>query len=137
VRLLWSFPSQAPSRADLSLAAQDSFHFDLADWHQVKFFFYLTDVDERRGPHLYVLGSHAHRPLTHHFPIFSAKTEQQIIGAYGRKAVQMITGLAGTGFVEDPFGYHTGTLVREGRRLILEISFGITGVVRHIKPAVG
>lgn len=137
VRLWWSFPSQAPSRTDLSLAAQDSFHFDLADWHQMKFFFYLTDVDERRGPHLYVRGSHARRPLAHHFALFSAKTDQQIIGAYGRKAVQMITGPAGTGFVEDPFGYHTGTLVTEGRRLVLEISFGITEVVRHVRPASG
>jgi hypothetical protein len=133
VRLWWSFPSQAPSRGDLSLAAQESFHFDLADWHQLKFFFYITDVDERRGPHRYVRGSHTRRPLRHHFPLFSAKTDQQIISAYGSEAVCTVTGPAGTGFVEDPFGYHTGTLVTEGRRLVLEISFGISNVVRHVR----
>ncbi len=134
VRLWWSFASQAPSRTDLSLAAQESFHFDLADWHQLKFFFYITDVDERRGPHRYVRGSHTRRPLRHHFSLFSAKTDQQIISAYGSGAVQTVTGAAGTGFVEDPFGFHTGTLVTEGRRLMLEISFGITDVVRHTRP---
>lgn len=134
VRLWWSFPSQAPSRTALSLAAQDSFHFDLADWHQLKFFFYITDVDERRGPHRYVRGSHRRRTLRHYFSFFSSKTDQQIISAYGSGAVQTVIGPAGTGFVEDPFGFHTGTSVTEGRRLMLEISFGITNVVRYARP---
>jgi hypothetical protein len=130
VRLWWSFASASPNRAALKLAAQDSFHFDLTDWKQLKFFFYLTDVGARSGPHRFVLGSHVRRPLAHQVSPFSAKTDAQILAAYGVKAVQTITGPAGFGFAEDPFGYHTGATVQEGARLCLEISFGITGMLR-------
>lgn len=131
VRLWWSFASTAPNRAALKLAAQDSFHYDLTDWKQLKFFFYLTDVDARSGPHRYVLGTHARRPFRHQVSPFSAKTDAQILSAYGPAAVRTITGPAGFGFAEDPFGYHTGATVQEGRRLCLEISFGITGLLRR------
>jgi hypothetical protein len=130
VRLWWSFASAAPSPAALRLAAQDSFHFDLTDWKQLKFFFYLTDVGPRSGPHHFVRGSHARRPISYQFSPFSAKTDAQILGTYGSEAVQTITGPAGLGFAEDPFGFHTGATVQEGRRLCLEISFGITGMLR-------
>lgn len=130
-RLWWSFPSSDPSPADLSLASQDGFHFDLDDWRQVKFFFYLTDVDARSGPHVYVRRSHARRPLSHQFTLFVGKPDAAIIAAYGADALERVTGSAGTGFVEDPFGYHTGTTMRRGRRLVLEISYGISDLLRR------
>ena len=91
---------------------------------------YLTDVGPRSGPHRFVRGSHARRPISYQFSPFSAKTDAQILGTYGSEAVQTITGPAGLGFAEDPFGFHTGATVQEGRRLCLEISFGITGMLR-------
>lgn len=130
-RLWWSFPTADPSPADLSLASQDGFHFDLDDWRQVKFFFYLTDVDARTGPHVYVRGSHARRPLSHQFTLFVGRPEADIVSAYGADSIETMTGPAGTGFVEDPFGYHTGTTIREGRRLVLEISFGVSDLLRR------
>jgi hypothetical protein len=131
VRLWWSFPSPTASRASLSLAAQDTFHFDLADWKQLKFFFYLTDVDLPGGPHLFVRGSHAKRLLSHQFSLFTGKTDAEITSAYGSAAVQVLIGPAGSGFAEDPFGFHTGRSVRHGRRLMLEVSFGISGRQRR------
>jgi hypothetical protein len=128
-RLWWSFPTAAPSLADLSLASQDGFHFDLDDWRQLKAFFYLTDVDKDAGAHVYVRGSHARRPLSHQFTLFVGRSEPEIVAAYGADAPWRVTGPAGTGFVEDPFGYHTGTAVRRGRRLVLEISFGIADLL--------
>jgi hypothetical protein len=38
-----------------------------------------------------------------------------------------MTGRAGTGFVEDPYGFHTGTTVTGASRLILEIEYGVSG----------
>ncbi|MCB4823428.1 phytanoyl-CoA dioxygenase family protein [Roseicella aerolata] len=131
VRLWWSFPSSTRSRAALKLAGQDTFHFDLTDWKQLKFFFYLTDVGPDSGPHRFVRGSHARRPLLHQLSPFSSKTDAEILSAYGPEAIQTLTGPAGFGFGEDPFGFHTGALVREGRRLCLEVSFGITGMLRR------
>jgi hypothetical protein len=129
VRLWWSFPSKAPSRTDLSLAAQNSFHFDLSDWQQLNFFFYLLDVDEQNGPHIYVRGSHKHH--LHPFTLFLAKPDDEIVASYRTDAIQPVTGPAGSGFVEDSFGYHTGTSVNEGGRLMLELSFGIISTTRR------
>lgn len=131
VRLWWSFPSTSRDRAALKLAGQDTFHFDLTDWKQLKFFFYLTDVGPQSGAHHFVRGSHARRPLSHQLSPFTSKTHAEILDAYGPGAIQVLTGPAGYGFAEDPFGFHTGALVTEGRRLCLEVSFGITGLLRR------
>jgi hypothetical protein len=55
----------------------------------------------------------------------------KLAAAYGTDAFTTLTGEAGTAFVEDPFGFHTGMAVRSGRRLVLEVSFGITGATRR------
>ena len=125
-RVWWSFPSPGATRRQLGLASQDSFHFDLSDWGQVKVFFYLVDVDASNGAHLYVRGSHAWRPSAWWATPFQAKTEAQIRRAYGAGAIGRLDGSAGSGFIEDVFGYHTGMRVQAGRRLMLEIGFSLT-----------
>lgn len=130
-RLWWSFPSRPESEADLHHASQERLHFDLDDWGQIKFFFYLTDVDDRAGPHVYLRRSHATRRLMHQFSPFVGFSSETVLRCYGRENLSVLTGPAGTGIVEDPFGFHTGTLARECRRLILEFSFGLTGVLRR------
>ena len=130
VRLFWSFPARGAGRAELSRVGQDTFHFDLGDWGQLKFFFYLTDVDAETGAHVYVLGSHARRPLSHQFTPFSAKTGAQVAAAYGPDSILPMVGPASFGFVEDPFGLHMGAAVRRDRRLVLEVTYGITGPPR-------
>ncbi len=131
LRLWWSFPAEGASQAELASVAQDTFHFDLADWHQLKFFFYITDVDEHSGAHVYARGSHAGRPLADQLNPFSSRTHAKVARLHGPQAIETITGPAGTGFVEDPFGMHTGLGVRRGRRLILELSFGISRTTRR------
>jgi hypothetical protein len=42
-----------------------------------------------------------------------------------------VTGSAGSGFAEDSFGYHAGTTLHDGRRLVLELSFGISDQLRR------
>jgi hypothetical protein len=56
-RLWWSFPTKTQTDADMRLASQDKYHFDLDDWRMLKFFFYLTSVDEGCGPHVYAIKS--------------------------------------------------------------------------------
>jgi hypothetical protein len=127
-RLWWSFPSSRSTAADKSLASQ-AFHYDLDDWRQLKCFFYLSDVDEARGPHAYIRRSHRHKPFIFQFSPFVGKDEELLLRHYGQDAVCTITGPAGTGFVEDPFGYHVGRPVTGERRLILELSFGTSDVL--------
>lgn len=131
LRLWWSFPAAGASRDELSRVAQDTFHFDLGDWQQLKFFFYITDVDAESGAHIYARGSHAGRPLTDQISPFFSRPHAKVAALRGAEAIEVITGPAGTGFVEDPFGLHTGSAVRRGRRLILELSFGISRAMRR------
>jgi hypothetical protein len=131
LRLWWSFPAEGASRDELSRVAQDTFHFDLGDWQQLKFFFYITDVEFETGAHVYARGSHARRPLADQLSPFSSRPVAKVVALRGAEAIEVITSPAGTGFVKDPFGYHTGSAVRRGRRLIFELSFGISRTTRR------
>ena len=125
-RLWWSFPTRKARDADLHLSSQNRFHFDLDDWRGLKFFFYVEDVDHDSGPHYYVLKSHSRRSLKHQFTAYVGHPAEEIERVYGKDAIIELTGPAGYGFTEDPFGFHTGSLAKTRTRLILEISFGVS-----------
>ncbi|OAF18671.1 hypothetical protein AXW67_03945 [Bradyrhizobium neotropicale] len=125
-RLWWSFPSKKAKDHDLHLASQDRFHFDLDDWRMIKYFFYIEAVDENSGPHVYVVGSHRQRFLRHQFTLVVGHPSEEIERTYGRETIVKLTGPAGFGFVEDPFGFHMGSLAKRTPRLVLEISFGVS-----------
>lgn len=124
-RLWWSFPTKGYDEVSLSRASQGSFHFDLIDWGALKFFFYLTEVNNEAGPHVYVRESHRRRPLRHQFTLLVVKSAEEIVSTYGPERVTVIHGPAGHGFAEEPFGYHMGSVPRR-RRLMLELEYGIS-----------
>ncbi|WP_206245177.1 phytanoyl-CoA dioxygenase family protein [Novosphingobium terrae] len=124
VRLWWSFPAQRFDDSDLRRAAQNRFHFDLNDWRTLKFFFYITDVDEQSGPHVYVRGSHRRRSLRHQYTPFHGKERADLEAFFGVERFRLITGPAGSGFSEDPFVFHTGSVACSNPRLILELEYG-------------
>ncbi len=124
-RLWWSFPTKA-READLHLASQDRFHFDLDDWQTLKFFFYLTAVDQEAGPHVFVRGSHRERAWRHQMTLLVGHPAAEVITAYGAHNLQVVTGESGFGFAEDPFGFHMGTSPRGAARLMLEVAFGVS-----------
>jgi hypothetical protein len=138
-RIWWSFPTKAASAADKHLASQDKFHFDLDDWRMLKFFFYLTPVDEASGPHVYVQGSHMRRILKHQLTLLVGHPADEVLGAYGAGNAVTLTGEAGLGFVEDPFGFHMGTVAKRSPRLMMEVGFGVSRPSRrrfHGEPVV-
>ncbi|SDA99628.1 phytanoyl-CoA dioxygenase family protein [Sinorhizobium sp. NFACC03] len=124
-RTWWSFPTKSASEADLSRASF-KFHFDLDDWRMLKFFFYLTDVDADAGPHVYVRGSHNRRRIKHQLTLLVGHPADEVLGFYGEDSAVTLTGNAGTGFVEDPFGFHMGTLAKQSPRLMMEVGFGVS-----------
>jgi hypothetical protein len=124
-RLWWSFPSDRASGVMRAQHSQDLFHFDLDDWRAVKFFFYITDVGPENGPHIYVRKSHRHRAVFDQFSPFKSRSSRHIKAKYGKDSLAVMLGPAGTGFVEDPYGFHTGTAVKGTARLILEIEYGV------------
>jgi hypothetical protein len=124
-RTWWSFPTKTASEADLSRASF-KFHFDLDDWRMLKFFFYLSDVDADAGPHVYVRGSHNRRRMKHQLTLLVGHPADEVLEYYGEENAITLTGKAGSGFVEDPFGFHMGTLAKQTPRLMMEVGFGVS-----------
>ena len=129
-RLWWSFPTK-PREEDLHLASQDRFHFDLDDWQTLKFFFYLTDVDQDAGPHVYIRGSHRHRLWRHQLTLLVGQPTEDVVAAYGADNILSVTGRSGLGLAEDPFGFHMGTAPRRTPRLMMEIAFGVSAASKR------
>jgi hypothetical protein len=130
-RLWWSFPSAGALDNELREAAQDRPHSDINDWRSIKFFFYLTDVDMQSGAHIFLRRTHRRRRLRHQFAFFTGHTPEALVDAYGEASFLTVCGPAGFGFAEDPFAFHTGMAVKDRRRLILQIEFGVTPVSRR------
>lgn len=124
-RTWWSFPTKSASEADLSRASF-KYHFDLDDWRMLKFFFYLSDVDSTAGPHVYVRGSHNRRRIKHQLTLLVGHPADEVTSFYGQDSAVTLTGKAGFGFVEDPFGFHMGTLATHKPRLMMEVGFGVS-----------
>jgi hypothetical protein len=138
-RVWWSFPTGKASDADKNLASLGKYHFDLDDWRMLKFFFYLVPVDQGAGPHVYVRGSHKRRALKHQLTLLVGHPAQEVLAVYGPQSPVMLTGEAGFGFVEDPFGFHMGTVPAHTPRLMMEIGFGVSKPSRrrfHGEPVI-
>lgn len=133
-RIWWSFPTKA-SESDRSLASLDKFHFDLDDWRMIKFFFNLVDVDEGTGPHVFVKGSHNRRKAKHQYTLLVGHPADEVLDYYGKESAVTLTGKAGSGFVEDPFGFHMGTVPETRPRLMMEVGFGVSKPSRAASTA--
>jgi hypothetical protein len=125
-RLWWSFRATQATATMRSVYSQDCFHFDLDDWRAVKFFFYISHVGPENGPHMYVRKSHRNRPALDQLSPFKSRSDRYIMRKHGKDSIVIKYGPAGTGFVEDPFGFHTGTSVTGAERLILEVEYGVS-----------
>ncbi|WP_289787942.1 hypothetical protein [Chlorogloeopsis sp. ULAP01] len=121
--LWWSFAGETSSSE--KKRAFQMFHYDIDDYKFLKFFFYLTDVDETSGAHVCIRGSHNKKKFTH-LLFHKKETDQDIIDYYGRETLVTICGQAGLGFVEDTFCFHKGTTPTAQDRLILQIEFATT-----------
>ncbi|RWK56753.1 hypothetical protein [Mesorhizobium sp.] len=138
-RVWWSFPTSSVSDAEKNLASLGKYHFDLDDWRMLKFFFYLNPVDAETGPHVYVRGSHNRRTLKHQLTLLVGHPAEEVLNVYGAQSPITLTGEAGLGFVEDPFGFHMGTVPTHKPRLMMEVGFGVSPPSRrrfHGEPVI-
>jgi hypothetical protein len=135
----WSFPARSPQRVNVQF-----FHRDNDDWRFCTLFLYLTDVDQRTGPHQIILGSHtlpgttalldearshgrdvtgfdARGSFTEHFgEEFSARCEHLFA-----ERIETIAGPAGTMFLANTLALHRGLLPVASPRLILWARYGL------------
>ena len=104
-----------------SSEAAQLFHFDMDRIKFLKFFFYLTDVSTDTGPHVYVRGSHRHKPG----PLRKDGRipDDEIARFYQPSDIVEITGPRGTIIAADTRGFHKGKPPVRSDRLVLEIEY--------------
>ena len=116
VAMWWS---TAIGTAPSSPAAQ-LFHFDLDRLRFLKFFVYLTDVDEESGPHAYVRGSH--KQLPRQLREDRRYTDEEVEASFPGQTVS-IAGPTGTMFLADTRGLHKGAPLQKGHRLVFQLEY--------------
>ena len=87
----------------------------------LKFFVYLTDVDENSGPYVLVKGSHTN---------FAAAKDKmysdgKILKFFSEEDIVEITGKFGHCFLADLFALHKGKNAIKSPRLVLQIIYSI------------
>ena len=119
-QLWWTFPANVDDSVRSKAAL--FFHRDVDDWGFVKFFFYLNDVNEGGGAHVYVKRSHKPSTLNQ---ILKEKLrinrhyDSSVIKRYGVNSVTPFYGPAGFGIAADTFGFHKGESPEKNSRLML------------------
>ena len=113
----WSFPYKNQLKSE----AAQMYHFDLDRLKFIKFFFYLTDVDESNGPHCYVKGSH--NVWNNKINRDGRFTDDEIQTAFGKDNIVEIIGKKGTIIAVDTIGLHKGKDLIDGSRLLCQIEF--------------
>lgn len=115
LNIWWSFPAAGlPQEAE-------NYHRDVDDWRFVKFFVYLSDVDDSSGPHCFVTGSHK----TSNFLKIRRISDSEVFRKFSRSSELKIGGKIGDGFLEDTFGLHKGQPPIGRNRLVLQVQYSI------------
>jgi hypothetical protein len=118
ISIWWSLPAGgAPQEAE-------NYHRDVDEWRFVKFFLYMTDVDDSGGPHCFVRGSHR----SSRFLWIRRIRDEEIIRVFSPNDRLKITGRTGDAFLEDTFGLHKGQPPTGRPRLLLQVEYSINPI---------
>ncbi|MEM9536669.1 MAG: hypothetical protein AAGA40_13480 [Cyanobacteria bacterium P01_E01_bin.45] len=121
--LTWIFPLK-DIPFDSNRQENCHFHYDLDGFSCVRFFFLITTVSEGEGEHVFIRSSHKKKPILSLLNFLSRKqSDERILSYYGEDKHCSIVGHAGTGFVEDTFGFHKATVPTTVPRLLLQLHF--------------
>ena len=101
------------------------FHFDMDHLKWIKFFFYITDVDENTGPHTFVARSHKNFgiPFKLRSKGYVRLTDDEVAAAFTPESFKEFVGKRGTLIVEDTRGLHKGKHCISGDRLLFQLEF--------------
>jgi hypothetical protein len=120
VAMWWHTKSENPDKE-----AAQYFHFDMDRTRWIKFFFYITDVGPKNGPHIFVPTSHTDDGLP--FALrkngYRRLEDLQVEHHFSNGTWKEFTGAKGSMIVEDTRGLHKGKHVENGDRLVFQIQF--------------
>ncbi|MCB0478276.1 MAG: phytanoyl-CoA dioxygenase family protein [Crocinitomicaceae bacterium] len=117
ISMWWSLPYGEEAE---DKAAQ-MYHFDMDRFGFLKFFFYLTDVDETNGPHCYVRKSNKRLPKK--IREDRRITDQEVNDLYPKEDILELCGKKGSILAVDTRGLHKGKPLIAGKRLLFQLQF--------------
>ena len=99
------------------------FHYDVDDFKFLKLFFYLSDVDVKSGPHMYIIND----GKKNFKEFLNRRIENNFAEDLYNNRIVTITGKKGSGFIEDTSFYHRGSnpLSNSGRG-VLQIIYSVS-----------
>lgn len=120
VAMWWHTKSPTPDKE-----AAQYFHFDMERLRWIKFFFYITDVTEQSGPHIFVPKSHLDNglPFSLRSKGYTRLEDSQVEKIFPRASWKVFTGPIGSMIVEDTRGLHKGKHVENGDRLVFQLQY--------------
>jgi hypothetical protein len=104
------------------------YHYDNDGPAFLKFFFYLTDVEPDTGAHCYIKGTHGHRKPE---PFRISKVHEddsELLDFYGREKEVTFTAPKGTIIAEDTAGFHRGSTLTRGHRLLMQFQYAVLDI---------
>jgi len=106
-------------------AAAQFWHFDMDRIKWLKFFIYLTDVEDYSGPHSFVAGSHRSGGIPRGLleKGYSRLTDEEVGTYFPPERIVEMVAPRGTVIAEDTRGLHKGKNVLRGDRLMLQLQF--------------
>ena len=122
----WSAP-YSTSTEQVKTAAQQ-FHQDRDYIKFVKVFVHLTDVNDDNGPHVFIAGSNTDYATVSKNRLRASKrlSNEYLESVYDSQRFRTFTAPRGTVLFEDTSGFHRGTPVVSGHRLMLQFEFAST-----------
>ena len=116
----WSFKND-----EIVKEKTQSFHRDLDSFNLLKFFIYLSDVDENSGANQFIKYTHLHSNFE---PNISRKTiqENDLKQDY-KKDLFTFTGKSGSVIAVNTFGLHRGKTPKSNDRLMLVLAYSLIG----------
>ena len=126
----WNFNASYPSNKDTT----QEFHQDFDELKFLKVFVYLNDVDNDNGPHCYIQNSiktvaESNMLKKYNYQRKAQRFQDKIFIDNGLEDdITFITGKAGTIIIENTRGIHRGTVLKSGKRFMLQFFFGTSNV---------
>lgn len=108
-----------------NIESTQQFHQDFDDINFLKVFIYLSDVGKKNGPHRYIEGSINNIKKPERYSIHRRLTNEFVEKNYNDK-IKVFTGGKGTILIENTNGFHAGSSVKKGNRLILQLQYAST-----------
>jgi hypothetical protein len=103
------------------------YHYDNDGPRFLKFFIYLSDVDVENGAHSFIEGSHGHRK-PNKFQHAVRYDRNALLTHYGERNEIIFSAPAGTIIVEDTSGFHRGSPIKKGHRLLVQLEYSVLDI---------